>query len=82
MTLLGAGMYISWTRPTYRLESYTGLHRIWLYLLEGRYVQSPKSKTVLTLLEMLLKQLKMALDLKKLVGMNLSNHKKKHGRKG
>jgi len=39
-------------------------------------VQSPKSKRVLKLLEMQLKQLKMALDLKTLVGMNCLTIKK------
>lgn len=45
-----------------------------MYSLVGRYEQSPRSKRVLKLLEMLLKQLKMALDLKKLVGIDVINH--------
>ena len=44
------------------------------YSLEERYVQSPKSKRVLKLLEMQLKQLKMALDLKTLVRKNVFSH--------
>ena len=59
-----------------RSEPYTTcrLPRISLYSLEGRYEQSPRSKRVLKLLEMLLKQLMMALDLKHLVGMDVLNH--------